>query len=202
MDEQKATGFLPVANDQTIELIERVHSIDISLSQPTQSAQQADNDEISKNTSSQNLETGKSANSDVAETKFPFSSKEQDDQRDSVLNTTNDSIESGSDGHPSIDFIKVNDNLPPLPPPQEIGHDNPFLLFLCLTLLLQQRDHIVNNQLDYNELAMHFDRMVRKHRVENVLYQARLLYSGYLKTQAQNAMNQNTKEKSSDGVNV
>ncbi|KAA8591228.1 hypothetical protein FQN60_002171 [Etheostoma spectabile] len=50
-----------------------------------------------------------------------------------------------------------------LPPPQEFGKGNPFMLFLCLSILLEHRDHIIKNGLDYNELAMHFDRLVRRH---------------------------------------
>ncbi|XP_030683261.1 TBC1 domain family member 25-like [Nomascus leucogenys] len=58
-------------------------------------------------------------------------------------------------------------SLPPtppvgLPPPQESGRGNPFVLFLCLALLLEHRNHIMRNGLDGNELAMCFDRLVRK----------------------------------------
>ena len=38
-----------------------------------------------------------------------------------------------------------------LPPPTKFGHGNPFLMFLCLASLLQHRDHIMDNQLDYQE---------------------------------------------------
>jgi hypothetical protein len=69
----------------------------------------------------------------------------------------------------------------PLPPPDEFGGGNPFLMFLCLTLLLQHRDHIMKNAMDYNELAMHFDKMVRRHDVRKVLHQARQMYAMYLR---------------------
>lgn len=68
-----------------------------------------------------------------------------------------------------------------LPSPTEFGNGNPFLMFLCLTILLQHRDYIVQNNLDYNEMAMHFDKMVRKHNVIKVLNQARRLYQDYLR---------------------
>ncbi|CAB0038447.1 unnamed protein product [Trichogramma brassicae] len=68
-----------------------------------------------------------------------------------------------------------------LPAPNEFGGGNPFLMFLCITLLLQHRDHIMRNQMDYNELAMHFNKMVRQHDVNKVLNQARQLFAGYLK---------------------
>ncbi|XP_015109656.1 TBC1 domain family member 25 [Diachasma alloeum] len=68
-----------------------------------------------------------------------------------------------------------------LPPPSEFGGGNPFLMFLCITLLLQHRDYIMRNQMDYNEMAMHFDKMVRRHNVVRVLNQARQLFAGYLR---------------------
>lgn len=70
-----------------------------------------------------------------------------------------------------------------LPPPTEFGGGNPFLMFLCLTLLLQHRNYVIKNNMDYNEMAMHFDKMVRKHNVIRVLNQARRMYAEYLKSQ-------------------
>lgn len=70
-----------------------------------------------------------------------------------------------------------------LPPPGEFGGGNPFLMFLCLTVLLQHRDHIMSKSMDYNEMAMHFDKMVRKHDVTRVLNQARQMYARYMKQQ-------------------
>lgn len=79
-----------------------------------------------------------------------------------------------------------------LPPPTVFGGGNPFLMFLCLTVLLQHRDYIMRNRMDYNELAMHFDKMVRKHNVNRVLNQARQMYAIYLKQQAHKTGNVNT----------
>ncbi|XP_072305422.1 TBC1 domain family member 25 [Eucyclogobius newberryi] len=67
-----------------------------------------------------------------------------------------------------------------LPPPQEFGKGNPFMLFLCLSILLEHRDHIIKNGLDYNELAMHFDRLVRRHNLGRVLQRAKALFADYL----------------------
>lgn len=77
------------------------------------------------------------------------------------------------------------DNVKPLmlPPPNEFGGGNPFLMFLCLTVLLQHRDYVMRNNMDYNEMAMHFDKMVRKHNINRVLNQARKMYTAYLKQQ-------------------
>ncbi|RZC42131.1 TBC1 domain family member 25 [Asbolus verrucosus] len=68
-----------------------------------------------------------------------------------------------------------------LPPPNEFGGGNPFLMFLCITVLLQHREHIISKGMDYNEMAMHFDKMVRKHNVTRVLNQARQMYARYIK---------------------
>jgi hypothetical protein len=102
----------------------------------------------------------------------------------------------------SIDYVRVNQKLAKLPSPAEFGHGNPFVMFSCLTLLVQHRDHIMANKMDYHDLAMHFDRMVRKHDVHKVTHQARSLYANYLKTvhSAENTMASGTP--SSDDVSV
>lgn len=81
-----------------------------------------------------------------------------------------------------------------LPPPLEFGNGNPFLMFLCLTLLLQHRDYIMRNGMDYNEMAIHFDKMVRKHNVIKVLSQARRLYQDYLRYHNEKAKNSNNRK--------
>ncbi len=94
--------------------------------------------------------------------------------------TENDSITSSvaeSTAHPG--YVRTGIR-PSLPSPDVLGCGNPFLIFLCLTVLLQHRDSIINRGLDSNEMAMHFDRLVRKHDVERVLSQARTLYYRYL----------------------
>lgn len=70
-----------------------------------------------------------------------------------------------------------------LAPPQEFGNGNPFLMFLCLTLLLQHRNEIMQAHMGYEDVAMYFDKMVRRHNVHRVLHQARELYSEYLRSQ-------------------
>uniref|UniRef100_A0A182QPZ9 Rab-GAP TBC domain-containing protein n=1 Tax=Anopheles farauti TaxID=69004 RepID=A0A182QPZ9_9DIPT len=83
---------------------------------------------------------------------------------------------SGNDANAPTNAMKVAGVLPP---PQEFGGGNPFLMFLCLTILLQHRDYIMKTGMDYNEMAMHFDKMVRKHNVTRVLNQARQMYAEY-----------------------
>ncbi|KAM4737976.1 TBC1 domain family member 25 [Anableps anableps] len=70
-----------------------------------------------------------------------------------------------------------------LPPPHEFGKGNPFMLFLCLSILLEHRDHIIKNNMDYNEIAMHFDRLVRRHNLSRVLQRAKALFADYLQSE-------------------
>lgn len=78
-----------------------------------------------------------------------------------------------------LDFSRKSRSV--LPPPGQLGGSNPFMMFLCLTLLLQHRDFIIRNHMDYNELAMHFDKMVRKHNVHKVLHETRIRFEEYLR---------------------
>ena len=67
-----------------------------------------------------------------------------------------------------------------LPEPTVFGDGNPFLIFLCIACLLQHRMHIMTQGYDYQEIAMYFDRMVRRHDVDQTLSIARRLFAEYL----------------------
>ncbi|XP_059169134.1 TBC1 domain family member 25-like [Physella acuta] len=73
-----------------------------------------------------------------------------------------------------------------LPPPQEFGAGNPFLIFLCLTLLVQHREKIIQQGMCYEDIAMYFDRLVRRHDANRVLHHARQMYTEYLRAQQAN----------------
>ena len=110
-------------------------------------------------------------------------------ERTVELNSCEEALGSLDSGPPSIDFVKVEEDKPPqVPPPHEFGSGNPFLIFMCLSLLLRERDHIMAHRMDYNDLAMYFDKMVRKHNVHKVLHTAKSLYAVYLRQQAAAAM--------------
>lgn len=83
-------------------------------------------------------------------------------------------------------------------PPEEFGGGNPFLMFLCVTLLLQHRNHIIRNKMDHNELAMYFDKMVRQHNVTKVLAHARRMFENYLKLDFSKARSKTTPPGSSN----
>jgi len=95
-----------------------------------------------------------------------------------------DSVDGPGDPFDWIGYSQANSALTVycnrLPPPPQFGHGNPFLMFLCLACLLQHRDHIMKAQLDYQDIAMFFDKMVRAHHVDRVLGQARRLFAEYL----------------------
>ena len=81
--------------------------------------------------------------------------------------------------------LNVNDldgrlDLVPLPDPYHLGDGNPFSLFLCLAILILNRDQVFKEQ-DYNSLASSFDKKMRKNDAEKVLAKARQLFSQYLR---------------------
>ena len=106
------------------------------------------------------------------------SNAEDEDEQTSLLTAGDDA---------SIGFAKASpddateNRLPPLPPPSELGCGNPFLMFLCLSTLILQRDHVMSSCHDYNDIAMYYDKMVRQHHVLSVVHYARQLYTTYLK---------------------
>ncbi|XP_002159654.1 TBC1 domain family member 25 isoform X1 [Hydra vulgaris] len=68
-----------------------------------------------------------------------------------------------------------------LPHPRFLNDGSPFPLFLCLAVLLINRENIITNQMDYSMLAMFFDKMSRKHDSWKVLTRAKSLFYEYLR---------------------
>lgn len=67
-----------------------------------------------------------------------------------------------------------------LPGPYQLGGGNPFVLFMCLAILSLHKEYCMNKEMDYNTLAMYFDKLVRKHDLAKTLVKARALYADYL----------------------
>lgn len=67
-----------------------------------------------------------------------------------------------------------------LPGPYQLGGGNPFVLFMCLAMLSLHKDYCMQKEMDYNTLAMYFDKLVRKHDLAKTLTKARALYADYL----------------------
>ena len=68
-----------------------------------------------------------------------------------------------------------------LPPPEEFGSGNAFLMFAAFTMIEQHRDHIIKNRLDFESIAMLFDRRVRRNDVNKVICNTKIAYENYLK---------------------
>nr|XP_054509901.1 TBC1 domain family member 25 [Agelaius phoeniceus] len=94
--------------------------------------------------------------------------------------SSSSSCSSCSSSSSSDEEVTVEDDGAPLPPPEELGQGNPFLLFVCLAMLLEQREAVMARAGDYNEVAMHFDRLVRRHHLPRVLRRAKALFARYL----------------------
>lgn len=69
-----------------------------------------------------------------------------------------------------------------LPGPYHLGDGNPFVLFMCLAILSIHKDYCMQKKMDYNALAMYFDKLVRKHDLSKTLIKARSLYAEYLRS--------------------
>lgn len=67
------------------------------------------------------------------------------------------------------------------PHPDEFGFGNPFLMFAAFTMILQHRDHIIKNKLDFDSIVMLFDRKVRKNDVHAILRGTKAAYEQYRK---------------------
>ena len=70
----------------------------------------------------------------------------------------------------------------PLPPPEELGCGHPFLLFVCLAVLLQERNQIMESKMEYDDMVMHFDKMARSHSPNKILSKAMRLFAEYLRS--------------------
>ncbi|KAJ8964423.1 hypothetical protein NQ317_014536 [Molorchus minor] len=62
-----------------------------------------------------------------------------------------------------------------------VNGTTPAMTNSCEEVTESHRDHIISKGMDYNEMAMHFDKMVRRHNVIRVLNQARQMYARYIK---------------------
>ncbi|OQV23928.1 TBC1 domain family member 25 [Hypsibius exemplaris] len=90
-----------------------------------------------------------------------------------------------------------------LPPPHELGDGNPFLMFVCLTILLQHRDIILSNRMQHHfELAMHFDKMIKRHNLPKILMHARSMFADYLKAQQREQQLREEDELGSDDAHM
>ena len=101
-----------------------------------------------------------------------------DDEYDNTDNNTDntdyyDDDQNTTDDHDQIDGEEEDEQLC-----YSLSRlDNPFLLFVCMAIFMEKRQHILKHQLDANDIACYFDKMTRKHDVKSVLNRARHLYT-------------------------
>lgn len=77
-------------------------------------------------------------------------------------------------------FSKTDNEDYPLPHPRFLNDGSPFPLFLCLAVLLVNKDEIIN-KLDYAMLAMYFDKLSRKQDSRKIVARAKGLYAEYIR---------------------
>ena len=70
----------------------------------------------------------------------------------------------------------------PLPHPKFLNDGSPFPLFLCLAILLENRDTIIGNKMDYAMVAMFFDKLSRRHDSTKIIVRAKTLFFQYLRS--------------------
>lgn len=67
-----------------------------------------------------------------------------------------------------------------LPPPKEFGYGNPFLMFAALSMILQQRDMIMEKKMDFNDIVMLFSGYKSHNNVHTIVKEAKQLYEAYI----------------------
>ena len=77
-------------------------------------------------------------------------------------------------------FIVFKDVVIQLAPPEVLGAGNPFLLFLCFTLVQMYRDRVLASCHDLCDISTLFMRTQRKHDVQKLVNRARHLFQTYL----------------------
>eukprot|EP00794_Sanderia_malayensis_P005920 gene5920-6606_t len=73
-----------------------------------------------------------------------------------------------------------NESMSPIPHPWLINSGCPMTLLLCLSLLLLHREQILK-KVDYNDLGMYFDKLIRQHDAAKTLLKAKGLFVEYIK---------------------
>jgi len=83
--------------------------------------------------------------------------------------------------NPDPKLLSIQD----LPSPQDLGYGHPFLLFVALALLIEERSALLKDDrasCGYEELAMHFSKAARSHSPRKILSKAMKYFCEYLKT--------------------
>lgn len=81
------------------------------------------------------------------------------------------------------DPVHMKDWVVELPPPDELGGKNPFLLFICVAMLLEYREEILMEVREASDLFHLFQRKTKQHNAIRILNRARGLFDAYLNDQ-------------------
>uniref|UniRef100_A0A183TU34 Rab-GAP TBC domain-containing protein n=1 Tax=Schistocephalus solidus TaxID=70667 RepID=A0A183TU34_SCHSO len=81
------------------------------------------------------------------------------------------------------DPIHMKDWVVELPPPDQLGRGNPFLLFICVSMLLEYRERILTEVNEASDLFHIFQQMTRQHNHISIVNRARALFDAYLRNQ-------------------
>ncbi|KRX91239.1 TBC1 domain family member 25, partial [Trichinella pseudospiralis] len=100
----------------------------------------------------------------------------------SSISRVDDSCSSTSHHHiQSImqDCLKETENCRSNDVNQKLGSDKPFLIFICMTMILQHRNLIMRKRMDINDMTMFFDNQMKHYNVKKILRLARQRFADY-----------------------
>ncbi|XP_018652109.1 gtpase activating protein-related [Schistosoma mansoni] len=76
--------------------------------------------------------------------------------------------------------IHIKTNVTHLPPPNQFGQGNPFLLFLSLSLILEYKEVIMLEIKEPGDIIQFYQQQSGKHNSSRILYRAKKLFNKYL----------------------
>ncbi|KRX65164.1 TBC1 domain family member 25 [Trichinella sp. T9] len=77
------------------------------------------------------------------------------------------------------DCLKETENCGSNDVNQKLSSDKPYLIFICMTLILQHRNLIMRKRMDINDMAMFFDNQMKHYNVKKILRLARRRFADY-----------------------
>jgi len=80
----------------------------------------------------------------------------------------------------NADEVELDIDFTDMPEPRILNDGSPFPLFLCLSILILNREQVMEFE-DYTMLAMHFDKLSRKLDANKVIVRGKQLFFKYLK---------------------
>ncbi|KRY41229.1 TBC1 domain family member 25, partial [Trichinella spiralis] len=97
----------------------------------------------------------------------------------SVLSCADDFCISTSHHTSNQDCLKETENCGSNDVNQKLSSDEPFLIFICMTLILKHRNLIMRKRMDINDITMFFDNQMKHYNVKKILRLARRRFADY-----------------------